>query len=112
MLVIVSICLQSCNNCDKEPLKELIPNSQDNFFWWLVGLLILLAALLISARVGIYQESLTIKYGKNPEEAMYYTVQYDLYTVSITDSIIFAAPTRVTCVPYILPKYLGAHNQI
>lgn len=46
----------------------------NDFFWWAVGISLLTIALFISARMGIYQETLFSRYGKNPREALYYTV--------------------------------------
>lgn len=46
----------------------------DDFFWWIIGIVILTVALFISARMGIFQETLYARYGKNPREALYYTV--------------------------------------
>lgn len=46
----------------------------DNFFWWLIGIVLLTFALLLSARMGIYQELMYARYGKHPDEALYYTV--------------------------------------
>jgi solute carrier family 35 (UDP-xylose/UDP-N-acetylglucosamine transporter), member B4 len=43
------------------------------FFWWTVGIILLTVALFISARMGIYQEVLYKRYGKYPDEALYYT---------------------------------------
>lgn len=43
------------------------------FFWWTVGITLLTVALFISARMGIYQEVLYKRYGKYPDEALYYT---------------------------------------
>lgn len=44
------------------------------FFWWVLGIALLTAALFISARMGIYQEVLYKRYGKYPREALYVTV--------------------------------------
>ena len=46
----------------------------DDFFWWALGILLLTIALFVSARMGIYQEELHSRYGKNAREALYYTV--------------------------------------
>ncbi|KAG5312662.1 S35B4 protein, partial [Acromyrmex insinuator] len=46
----------------------------DDFFWWALGILLLTIALFVSARMGIYQEELHNRYGKNAREALYYTV--------------------------------------
>lgn len=44
------------------------------FFWWLCGIFLLVTALLISARMGIYQEVLYRRHGKHAREALYVTV--------------------------------------
>lgn len=38
------------------------------------GITCLTIALFISARMGIYQETLYQKHGKHPQEALFYTV--------------------------------------
>lgn len=43
------------------------------FFWWTFGIALLTVALFISARMGIYQETLYKRYGKHPDEALYFT---------------------------------------
>lgn len=43
------------------------------FFWWTLGITLLTVALFISARMGIYQETLYKRYGKYPDEALFYT---------------------------------------
>ncbi|XP_070160395.1 UDP-xylose and UDP-N-acetylglucosamine transporter [Polyergus mexicanus] len=45
----------------------------DDFFWWILGISLLTVALFVSARMGIYQEELYKRYGKNAREALYYT---------------------------------------
>ncbi|XP_077373849.1 UDP-xylose and UDP-N-acetylglucosamine transporter isoform X2 [Festucalex cinctus] len=42
------------------------------FMRWLVGIAMLTFALLMSARMGIFQETLYNKYGKHPKEALFY----------------------------------------
>ncbi|XP_054257528.1 UDP-xylose and UDP-N-acetylglucosamine transporter-like [Macrosteles quadrilineatus] len=53
---------------DAKPTTEV-----EDFFWWSIGILLLTTALFMSARMGIYQEELNKKYGKNPKEALYFT---------------------------------------
>ncbi|XP_063697128.1 UDP-xylose and UDP-N-acetylglucosamine transporter [Culicoides brevitarsis] len=43
------------------------------FFWWTLGITLLTVALFLSARMGIYQETLYKRYGKHPDEALFYT---------------------------------------
>lgn len=53
---------------------EQVPTTPwDDFFWWVLGISLLTVALFVSARMGIYQEVLHKKYGKNAREALYYT---------------------------------------
>lgn len=44
-----------------------------DWLWWCLGIAILTFALFVSARMGIFQESLYSKHGKHPWEALYYT---------------------------------------
>ncbi|XP_013193419.2 UDP-xylose and UDP-N-acetylglucosamine transporter [Amyelois transitella] len=44
-----------------------------DWLWWCLGIAILTFALFVSARMGIFQESLYAKHGKHPWEALYYT---------------------------------------
>jgi len=46
---------------------------KDEGFWLLVGISLLTFALFMSARMGIYQEVIYGKYGKHPNEALFYT---------------------------------------
>ncbi|CAH1122065.1 unnamed protein product [Ceutorhynchus assimilis] len=76
---------KSCTDCDiKSNIGISATSHQDEavdanqFFWWLVGILLLTGALLLSARMGIYQETLYKVHGKHPEEALYYTHLYSL----------------------------------
>lgn len=68
-----------CTDCGENNIPDEAVESE-NFFWWLIGILILVAALLLSARMGIYQEKLYQHHGKHPDEALYYTVCIQLIT--------------------------------
>ncbi len=63
----------------KQPLKkdENI-NAESNevieFLWWSVGIAMLTIALLLSAGMGLIQETLYKNHGKYPGEALYYNV--------------------------------------
>ena len=55
--------------------SDSIPTTpMDDLFWWVLGIVLLTVALFISARMGIYQETLFAQYGKSSREALYYTV--------------------------------------
>lgn len=45
---------------------------------FILGIACLTIALFISARMGIYQETLYKKHGKHPQEALFYTVSIEL----------------------------------
>lgn len=53
--------------------EQRVTTPWDDFFWWTLGIGLLTVALFVSARMGIYQEVLHKKYGKQPKEALYYT---------------------------------------
>ncbi|XP_044765866.1 UDP-xylose and UDP-N-acetylglucosamine transporter-like [Coccinella septempunctata] len=69
----------TCSDCD---MTDSIDSSTDEdsmyFFWWMIGILLLTSALLLSARMGIYQETLYKQHGKFPSEALYYTHLFSL----------------------------------
>lgn len=71
---------KSCTDCSDTPFldKQSEPVDASQFFWWLIGILLLTGALLLSARMGIYQETLYKQRGKHPFEALYYTHLYSL----------------------------------
>lgn len=76
----------------------------DHLFWWFIGVILLTGALLLSARMGIYQEYLTGKYGKHPEEALFYTHLLSLpgflvYYSSIIDHANIATQSELINIP-------------
>lgn len=71
----IIVCTVSSGSSLKNKSKEA-STSSDPFsvlFWWGIGLTLLTVALFVSARMGIYQESMYKKYGKHPNEALFYT---------------------------------------
>lgn len=56
---------------------------QKLFSFFFTGLGLLMFALFLSARMGIYQEVLYSKYGKHPREALFFSVSC-LYVLQIT----------------------------
>ena len=59
------------------PIKD--DGSQaDDLAWeytrWLFGIFLLTFALLMSAQMGIYQETVYLRHGKHPSEALFYNV--------------------------------------
>lgn len=81
-VMMISAGIVICTLESSKDIKSTAPAAADtlptsplsDLFWWTIGILLLTAALFISARMGIYQETLFVKYGKNPKEALYYTV--------------------------------------
>ncbi len=41
---------------------------------WFIGIFLLTASLILSARMGVYQEQIYTKWGKHHKEALFYTV--------------------------------------
>lgn len=79
----ITLGIAVCTIVSGKEIKSLQPKNTeqvhttpwDDLFWWLLGITLLTVALFVSARMGIYQEVLHKKYGKNAREALYYTVQ-------------------------------------
>lgn len=60
----------------------------DDFFWWVLGISLLTIALFVSARMGIYQEVLHSRYGKNAREALYYTVSPFSFPLTLNTCVV------------------------
>ncbi|XP_001607193.1 UDP-xylose and UDP-N-acetylglucosamine transporter-like [Nasonia vitripennis] len=77
----ITIGIIICTIISGKEVKSTVPvtansvptSPMNDLFWWTVGIILLTVALFISARMGIYQEYLFSRYGKNPREALYYT---------------------------------------
>lgn len=69
----ITLGIAICTIVSGKEIKSLQAKNVD-LFWWILGISLLTIALFVSARMGIYQEVLHKKYGKNPREALYYTV--------------------------------------
>ncbi|XP_045482691.1 UDP-xylose and UDP-N-acetylglucosamine transporter [Harmonia axyridis] len=68
-----------CVDCDTNiPITSDSAEDSAYFFWWVLGIVLLTTALLLSARMGIYQETLYKTHGKFPSEALYYTHLFSL----------------------------------
>ncbi|XP_014212461.1 UDP-xylose and UDP-N-acetylglucosamine transporter [Copidosoma floridanum] len=80
-VAMITVGIVLCTIISSREIKSTVPNSQqlepsaawNDFFWWIIGIVLLTVALFISARMGIFQETLYSRYGKNPREALYYT---------------------------------------
>jgi hypothetical protein len=99
--------LQACTDCDLHVEKQ---QAEDHFFWWIIGIALLTGALLLSARMGIYQESIYKKYGKYPEEALYYTVKINIVHIMFFYFFFFvSAHVLHTRLSDLFSKYLGTY---
>ncbi|XP_050414144.1 UDP-xylose and UDP-N-acetylglucosamine transporter isoform X2 [Patella vulgata] len=55
-----------------ETLPSHTGNATYDYLMWLIGISLLVFALFMSSRMGIFQEQTYAKYGKHPAEAMFY----------------------------------------
>jgi len=72
----ITICtIVSGQDVKKTVVHGVVQNTSEleDFFWWCLGIACLTIALFISARMGIYQETLYKQHGKHPQEALFYT---------------------------------------
>uniref|UniRef100_A0A3B3BY87 Solute carrier family 35 member B4 n=1 Tax=Oryzias melastigma TaxID=30732 RepID=A0A3B3BY87_ORYME len=59
--------------CTIMSAKQVVSGCRTFLLWWLSGSIAMLTfALLMSARMGIFQEMLYKQYGKHPKEALFY----------------------------------------
>lgn len=72
-LGIVVCTIVSGSNVKSTQINQVEESAATVFFWWSLGITLLTVALFISARMGLYQEVLYKRYGKYPDEALFYT---------------------------------------
>ncbi|XP_014209592.1 UDP-xylose and UDP-N-acetylglucosamine transporter [Copidosoma floridanum] len=80
-VLMITVGVAICTIASGKEVKSTVPvgpgsvptSLWTDFFWWTVGVAILTVALFVSARMGIYQETLFSTYGKNTREALYYS---------------------------------------
>ncbi|CAF0977822.1 unnamed protein product [Adineta steineri] len=60
-------------NKQKSANNIKIDQTEPDVFRWTIGICMLVFALLVSALMGIYQETIYAKYGKHPQEALFYS---------------------------------------
>ncbi|XP_028670254.1 UDP-xylose and UDP-N-acetylglucosamine transporter [Erpetoichthys calabaricus] len=75
-IALVSLGIFICTVMSAKQVASSSESSKEAGFWsflhWLVGIAMLTFALLLSARMGIFQETLYKKYGKHSKEALFY----------------------------------------
>lgn len=101
---IVVCTIVSGSNVKSTQINQVEESAATVFFWWAVGITLLTFALFLSARMGLYQEVLYKRYGKYPDEALFYTHLLPLpfflmlynniwdHTVIATESVTYAVP--------------------
>ncbi|KAG7523012.1 hypothetical protein JOB18_036535 [Solea senegalensis] len=74
-IVLVSAGIFICTIMSAKQVNVASEGSEDGFYVlmrWLIGISMLTFALLMSARMGIFQETLYKQYGKHSKEALFY----------------------------------------
>lgn len=79
-MISVGICMCTMASAnEKSPTKnnesnDTLKNEEEfsDFFWWVIGIIMLTTALVLSACMGLIQEKLYKNHGKHPNEALYY----------------------------------------
>lgn len=72
---------QEIKSLRQKDMEHVTTTPWEDFVWWSLGISLLTIALFVSARMGIYQEVLYSRYGKNAREALYYTVSISFLIV-------------------------------
>lgn len=110
-LGIVVCTIVSGSNVESTQVNQVEESTFSVFFWWTLGISLLTIALFISARMGLYQEVLYKRYGKYPDEALFYTHLLPLpfflmlynniweHTVIATNSAVYTVPIVGTDFP-------------
>ncbi|XP_060101995.1 nucleotide sugar transporter SLC35B4 [Heteronotia binoei] len=71
-LGIFTCTLMSAKQVSSDSSRSEEDDSISTFLWWLLGIAALTFALLMSARMGIFQETLYKQFGKHSKEALFY----------------------------------------
>ncbi|XP_068132129.1 nucleotide sugar transporter SLC35B4 [Hyperolius riggenbachi] len=75
-IALVSVGIFICTMMSAKQMTSSPKSSEEEgliaFLWWLLGIAALTFALLMSARMGIFQETLYKEYGKHSKEALFY----------------------------------------
>ncbi|KAE8616740.1 hypothetical protein XENTR_v10008876 [Xenopus tropicalis] len=75
-IALVSVGIFICTLMSAKQVASYQTSNVDDgfsaFLWWLLGIAALTFALLVSARMGIFQETLYKEFGKHSKEALFY----------------------------------------
>ncbi|CAG9817010.1 unnamed protein product [Phaedon cochleariae] len=96
----------ACYDCDPDAINVPGEVPADHFFWWVIGIILLTGALLLSAGMGIFQEQLYKRHGKHPQEALYYTHLYPIpgfliYSSSLLEHAAIANNSEAFNIPFL-----------
>jgi len=70
----ISVGITICTLMSARPSNSAqVEFTYEEYMKWLWGIFLLVAGLLMAARLGIYQEQLASKYGKHPQEMLFYS---------------------------------------
>lgn len=77
LMISIGIAMATIASAGHVAVKDDLAKVDDDaafyeFVRWMIGLSLLTFALFLSARMGIYQETVYSKYGKHPSEALFY----------------------------------------
>ena len=74
LLITIGIFIYTFASSSMESMAK-VNNTEDTFINWLFGIAILSTSLVLSARMGVYQEEIHNRFGRHPREALFYTVR-------------------------------------
>lgn len=101
---IVICTIVSGSNVESTQVNQTEESSFSVLFWWSMGIALLTVALFISARMGLYQEVLYKRYGKYPDEALFYTHLLPLpFFLMLTNNIWDHSVIAMTTEEYLVP---------
>lgn len=72
------LVLKECDDCNVKS-RNVQNISTNQSYWFVIGIILSLGTLVLSAVIGIFQEQLYKKYGKLNKEVLYYTVSNVLH---------------------------------
>ena len=87
LLISIGISIYTFASSTMEPMEKV--NTQDTFINWMFGIAMLSTSLVLSARMGVYQEEIHNRFGRHPREALFYTVRKFYYIWNFFKSIFF-----------------------
>jgi len=73
LMITAGICISTIASGKDVGHGSTEEEKASEFFSWCIGISLLTFALFLSARMGIYQETLYVTYGKHPNEALFYS---------------------------------------